>query len=61
LLVDGCREFLTIPPDAIQPPADGLSGDGARYIAGVATLANRLIVVLRLDALLNSDDPILAA
>jgi chemotaxis signal transduction protein len=61
LLVDGCREFLTIADAAIHPPGDGLSGVGARYIAGIATIGDRLIVILNLDELLSSADPILAA
>lgn len=61
LLVDSCREFLTIPQAAIQPPGDGLSGVGARYISGIATLNDRLIVILDLATLLDSAEPILAA
>jgi chemotaxis signal transduction protein len=61
LLVDGCREFLTIPSGSIHPPGEGLSGVGARYIAGIATIGERLIVILNLDELLSSADPILAA
>ena len=61
LLVDSCREFLTIPQTAVQPPGDGLSGIGARYISGIATLNDRLIVILDLGTLLDSAEPILAA
>lgn len=61
LLVDGCREFLTIPPASVHPPGDGLSGVGARYISGIATMGQRLIVILNLGELLHSADPILAA
>ena len=61
LLVDSCREFLTIPPASIQPPGEGLSGVGSRYIHGIATINDRLIVILSLDSLLNSAEPILAA
>jgi purine-binding chemotaxis protein CheW len=61
LLVDACREFLTIPGSAIHPPADALAGAGTRYISGIATIADRMIVVLKLDELLNSTEPILAA
>jgi purine-binding chemotaxis protein CheW len=61
LLVDACREFLTIPSTAIQPPGDGLTGIGARYISGIATLNDRLIVILDLGTLLDSAEPILAA
>src|SRR5687767_12599524 len=38
LLVDGCREFLAIPPSAVQAPGEGLSGLGANYIIGIASL-----------------------
>lgn len=61
LLVDACREFLTIPSASIQPPGEGLTGAGARYISGIATLNERLVVILDLDALLDSAEPILAA
>jgi purine-binding chemotaxis protein CheW len=61
LLVDGCREFLTIDPGTIHPPGDALPGVGARYISGIATIGERLIVILNLDELMSSADPILAA
>ena len=61
LLVDACREFLTIPPSAVHPPGDALTGIGAQYLAGIATIGDRIIVVLKLDVLLGSGDPILAA
>ena len=61
LLVDGCREFMTSPGEAVQPPAEGLTGIGARYIGGIATIGDRLIVVLDLEALLDSTEPIAAA
>ena len=61
LLVDACREFLTIPPSAIQPPGDALAGLSAQYLAGIATLGDRLIVVLSLEQLIKTTEPILAA
>ena len=61
LLVDACREFLTIPAAAIQPPGDSLTGMSSRYMNGIATLHDRLIVILNLGALLDSAEPILAA
>ena len=61
LLVDSCREFLTIPATAVQPAGDALTGIGARYIAGIATVNDRVVVILDLGALLNSAEPILAA
>ena len=61
LLVDACREFLTLPPAAIQPPGESLTAMSTRYITGIATLDDRLIVILNLGALLDSAEPILAA
>ena len=56
LIVDTAREFVSIPPDLIQPPPetiDRLSGD---YLAGIARLGERLILILRVDNLLLSTD-----
>ena len=61
LLVDECREFLSIAGAAIQPPGEAVSEIAARYVIGIATLGDRLIVVLNLDELLDSAEPILAA
>jgi purine-binding chemotaxis protein CheW len=61
LLVDECREFQSIPAAAVHPPGEALAGIAARYITGIATIDDRLIVVLNLDNLLDTADPILAA
>ena len=65
LLVDACREFLTVPATAIHPPGDALSGLSAQYVEGIASVGDRLIVLLGLDRLLGVtehaiDDPALA-
>ena len=54
LLVDACREFMTIPATAIHPPADALSGESVRYVSGVASVGDRLVVLLDLDRLLDT-------
>jgi chemotaxis signal transduction protein len=59
LLVDACREFLTIPASAVHPPGDAMAA--AHYFEGVATVGNRLIIILDLVKLLESAEPILAA
>ena len=61
LLVDSCREFLTIPAAEVQPPGDSLTGASTQYIKGIATRQDRLIVILDIRALLASAEPILAA
>ena len=61
LLVDTCREFLTIPPASIQPPGEGLSGTAASYLGGIATIDNRLIVIVNVEDLINSTGPLAPA
>jgi chemotaxis signal transduction protein len=61
LLVDACREFLRIDASAIHPPADALAGANEHYVTGIATMGDRMIVILNLEQLLASKDPILAA
>lgn len=56
LLVDACREFLSLPPASIVPPGEGLSGLGAQYVDGVAHVGDRLVVVLGLERLLGSTE-----
>ena len=61
LLVDECREFMMIPASTIHPPGEALAGIGARYISGIATIGDRLIVVLKINELLTTVEPVLAA
>jgi chemotaxis signal transduction protein len=60
-IVDVCREFLTIPADAIAPPGDALGSVGVHYLTGIATIGGRLIVIVDLAELLNATDPVLTA
>lgn len=56
LIVDAAREFVTIPAATIQPPAEGLTGTSGRYLRGVATLGDRMILILDVAELLNYDE-----
>jgi purine-binding chemotaxis protein CheW len=56
LIVDTAREFVTIPAGVIQPPAEGLTGTSGRYLRGVATLGERMILILEIAELLNYDE-----
>ena len=40
LVVDSAREFVNIPPDAIQPPHEALAGMSGRYVEGIASLGD---------------------
>lgn len=58
LVVDAAREFVRIPASAIQPPPAGINGLSGRYLAGVATIGDRLVLVLELEELLKTDIPV---
>jgi purine-binding chemotaxis protein CheW len=61
LLVDSAREFLAIPPTAVQPPNQALTGISGQYIEGIANLNDRLILILDLRAVLDFSQSIPAA
>ena len=61
LVVDDAREFVKIPTGAIQPPQDSLAGLSGKYVRGIVSLNDRLIVVLNLDQLVNFSEPLVAA
>ena len=61
LVVDDAREFLRLPASAISPPQESLAGLSSHYIEGIASLNGRLILVLKLDNLLNFSEPLVAA
>lgn len=58
LLVDAAREFVSIPADAVQPPHEALAGMSGRYVEGVASIGDRLILILNLQRILNFADPL---
>jgi purine-binding chemotaxis protein CheW len=53
LIVDAAREFVAIPADVIQPPNDALAGMSGSYVAGIASVGDRLILILSLDRIVN--------
>jgi purine-binding chemotaxis protein CheW len=53
LLVDEAREFLVIPPAAIHPPGESLAGLSGKYLRGIATLGDRMILILNLSEVLS--------
>jgi len=53
LIVDSAREFVAIPPTAIQPPPEAISGLSGKYLEGIATLGDRVVLILNVDEVLN--------
>ena len=56
LLVDAAREFVTLPPEAIQPPPEAVTGLSGKYLAGLATLSERVVLILDVTEVLNFQD-----
>jgi len=59
LVVDTAREFVIIPTDTIQPPHEAISGLSGRYLEGIATIGERIILILDLNEILNLEEIIL--
>lgn len=55
-IVDAAREFVTIAPEIVHAPAEGLTGRSGRYLRGVATIGDRMIMILDVAELLNNDE-----
>jgi purine-binding chemotaxis protein CheW len=53
LVVDTAREFLRIAPDSIEPAPEALTGLSGRYLEGIASTGERMILILNLDAVLD--------
>ena len=53
LVVDTAREFLKIPLESIAPPPEALTGLSGQYLEGIATIGERMILILDLDAVLD--------
>lgn len=46
LLADEAREFISIPDAAIQPPHESVRGTSGQYVDGIATLGDRMVMIL---------------
>ena len=53
LIVDVAREFSVIPDEAIRPIQEAISGMEGNYLKGIATMGDRLVLLLDLDTTLN--------
>ena len=53
LIVDSAREFISIPTSAIQPPNEAISGLKGKYLEGIATLGERIILILSLAEVID--------
>jgi len=53
LTVDTAREFISVSTAAIQPPPEAISGLSGRYLSGIITLGERIILLLNVEELLQ--------
>ena len=61
LIVDSAREFMSISNGAIQPPPDSLAGLSGKYLKGIVTTGDRIVLIVDLDELVNTGQPRAAA
>ncbi len=54
LLVDSAREFVTIPDASIRPP-EQIGALNVNYLTGIATLGERLVLMMQIEAILHYD------
>lgn len=55
-VVDAVCEVLRIQQSTIEPPPAVVAGIGSEYIRGVGKLADRLLILLELDRLLEDEE-----
>ncbi len=55
LLVDAVAEVLKLHHDAVEPPPEMISSVGVEYITGVAKVAERLVIMLDLRRVLDTE------
>lgn len=53
LIVDSAREFLRIPSTVVGPPPEAIKGLTGKYLEGIATVGERIILVLDLDEVID--------
>ncbi|HUF92407.1 MAG TPA: chemotaxis protein CheW [Candidatus Limnocylindria bacterium] len=56
LVVDSAREFAPIDTQAIRPPHDAIGGLSGKYLEGIATLGDRIVLVLDVTEVLSVAD-----
>ncbi|HKE56228.1 MAG TPA: chemotaxis protein CheW, partial [Pyrinomonadaceae bacterium] len=58
LIVDAARDFIAIAKTDIKPPPEAIANLSADYLEGIATLNDRVVLILRLDEILRTTDEV---
>jgi purine-binding chemotaxis protein CheW len=56
LLVDTAREFVALPAASIEPPPEGITGLSGKYLDGIASIKGRLVLVVRVEQIIDVGD-----
>ncbi len=56
MIVDAAREFRNLPAESIGAIEETLTGINGKYLKAVTKVADRLVLILDLEAVLNVDD-----
>ena len=56
LLVDSAREFTRLADEAIKPPPEAVTGLSGKYLAGIATVGERIVLLLEIGEVLSFQD-----
>jgi purine-binding chemotaxis protein CheW len=54
LIVDSAREFMSIGKEEVQPLPDSVAGLSGKYLKGIVTVGDRIVLVVDLDELVNA-------
>src|SRR5207244_12939275 len=54
LVVDSAREFISISNGAIQSPPDSVAGLSGKYLKGIVTIGDRIVLIVDLDELVGA-------
>ncbi|MBY0120673.1 chemotaxis protein CheW [Bacillus sp. S/N-304-OC-R1] len=55
-IVDLANDVIDIPVDSIEPPPEVVGVTEAEYINGVAKIGNRLLILIDLEKILNTEE-----
>jgi chemotaxis signal transduction protein len=53
LVVDTAREFIRIPDTSIEVPPEGITKLSGKYLDGIATIKERLILILNIEQVID--------
>jgi purine-binding chemotaxis protein CheW len=57
LTVDSAREFMFIQDSAIQPAPSSVAGLSGKYLKGIVTVKDRIVLIVDLEELVDTSQP----